>query len=104
MTDRATRRVSDEDIRALGEDGAVALRGVFDAAWIDSLRDGVEQAIADPGPFSKDYAPAGEGSFFTDCPSSKSLGRLSLFHNEGSGSSWIDVKPLGADGSSGGFG
>ncbi len=38
------------------------------------------------------------------CPSSKSLGRLSLFHNEGSGSSWIDVKPLGADGSSGGFG
>ena len=66
MTDRATRRVSDEDIRALGEDGAVALRGVFDAAWIDSLRDGVEQAIADPGPFSKDYAPAGEGSFFTD--------------------------------------
>ena len=39
-----------------------------------------------------------------NCPSSKSLGRLSLFHNEGSSSSWIDVKPLGADGSSGGFG
>ncbi len=38
------------------------------------------------------------------CPSSKYLGPLSLFHNEGSGSSWIDVKRLGADGSSGGFG
>ena len=38
------------------------------------------------------------------CPSSKYLGPLSLFHNGGSGSSWIDVKPLGADGSSGGFG
>ena len=38
------------------------------------------------------------------CPSSKYMGPLSLFHNGGSGSSWIDVKPLGADGSSGGFG
>ena len=38
------------------------------------------------------------------CPSSKYLGPLSLFYNGGSGSSWIDVKPLGADGSSGGFG
>ena len=38
------------------------------------------------------------------CPSSKYLGPLSLFHNGGSGSSWIDVKPLGVDGSSGGFG
>ncbi|MFP6745522.1 MAG: DUF1330 domain-containing protein, partial [Alphaproteobacteria bacterium] len=37
-----------------------------------------------------------------DCPSSKYMGPLSLFHNGGSGSSWIDVKPLGADGSSGG--
>ena len=38
------------------------------------------------------------------CPSSKYMGPLSLFHNGGFGSSWIDVKPLGADGSSGGFG
>ena len=36
------------------------------------------------------------------CPSSKHLGRLSLFQNGGSGSSWFDVKPLGVDGSSGG--
>ena len=41
---------------------------------------------------------------FRSCLSSKSLGRLSLFDNEGSGSSWIDVKPLVGDGSSGGFG
>jgi hypothetical protein len=39
-----------------------------------------------------------------ECPSSKYMGPLSLFHNGGSGLSWIDVKPLGADGSSGGFG
>ena len=39
-----------------------------------------------------------------DCPSSKHLGLLSLFHKGGSGSSWIDVKPLVVDGSSGGVG
>ena len=44
-------------------------------------------------------APGGRG-----CPSSKHLGLLSLFHKGGSGSSWIDVKPLVVDGSSGGVG
>ncbi len=39
-----------------------------------------------------------------ECPSSKHLGLLSLFYNGGSGSSWIDVKPLVVDGSSGGVG
>ncbi len=36
------------------------------------------------------------------CPSSKHLGRLSLFCSGGFGSSWFDVKPPGVDGSSGG--
>ena len=35
------------------------------------------------------------------CPSSKHLGRLSLFYKGGSGSPRVDVKPLVADGSSG---
>ena len=38
------------------------------------------------------------------CPSSKQMGLLSVFHQGGSGSSLFDVKPLGVDGSSGGFG
>ena len=38
------------------------------------------------------------------CPSSKQMGLLSVFHKRGSGSSLFDVKPLGVDGSSGGFG
>ena len=38
------------------------------------------------------------------CPSSKQMGLLSVFHKGGSGSSLFDVKPLGFDGSSGGFG
>ena len=40
----------------------------------------------------------------TDCPSSKQMGLLSVFHKGGSGSSLFAVKPLGFDGSSGGFG
>ena len=43
-------------------------------------------------------------AFTSECPSSKHLGLLSLFYNGGSGSSWIDVKPLVVDGSSGGVG
>ena len=39
-----------------------------------------------------------------NCPSSKQMGLLSVFHKGGSGASLFDVKPLGFDGSSGGFG
>ena len=44
------------------------------------------------------------GARARDCPSSKQMGLLSVFHKGGSGSSLFDVKPLGFDGSSGGFG
>ncbi len=54
MPDAGITRVSDDEIRTLSEDGAVALRGVFDAAWIEMLRDGVEDAMTNPGPFAKD--------------------------------------------------
>ena len=37
------------------------------------------------------------------CPPSKYLGPLRLFYKGRSSPSWIDVKPLGAEGSSGGF-
>ena len=46
-----------------------------------------------------------DGRIISDgCPSSKQMGLLSVFHKGGSGSSLFDVKPLGFDGSSGGFG
>ena len=44
------------------------------------------------------------GGVVHQCPSSKQMGLLSVFHKGGSGSSLFDVKPLGFDGSSGGFG
>ena len=55
-----------QDIRTYREDGAVALRGVFQPEWIEALRGGVETALQAPGEQAKDYAPDGEGSFFTD--------------------------------------
>jgi ectoine hydroxylase-related dioxygenase (phytanoyl-CoA dioxygenase family) len=66
MSEVKTKLVSDEEIRTLREDGVVALRGVFDVSWIELLRGGFEDAMASPGPFSKDYAPEGQGKFFTD--------------------------------------
>ena len=66
MSDVSTTLVSDDQIRTLRDDGVVALGGVFDTAWIETLRDGVEDALASPGPFSKDYAPPGQGRFFAD--------------------------------------
>ena len=45
-----------------------------------------------------------ERQALSQCPSSKQMGLLSVFHKGGSGSSLFDVKPLGVDGSSGGFG
>ena len=44
------------------------------------------------------------GPWRAGCPLSKQMGLLSVFHKGGSGSSLFDVKPLGFDGSSGGFG
>jgi len=47
-------------------DGAVCLRQVFNQEWLALLEDGVEASRTSPSELSKDYAKAGEGSFFTD--------------------------------------
>ena len=51
-----------------------------------------------------DFAKRITDAYEASCPSSKQMGLLSVFHKGGSGSSLFDVKPLGFDGSSGGFG
>ena len=40
--------ISAEDIAAFNRDGAVHLRGVFDTAWIDTLRAGIDADLANP--------------------------------------------------------
>lgn len=54
------------EIATYREDGAVALRGVFEVEWIELLREGVERAIAAPSQYSTEYAGSDEGRFFTD--------------------------------------
>ena len=47
-------------------DGVAVLRGVFDD-WVERLRAGVEENIAQPGPWARYYTPDGEpGHFFGD--------------------------------------
>ena len=48
------------------KDGVVVLRGVF-SDWVDTLRDGVEKNMRDPGPFGREYNQPGDpGRFFGD--------------------------------------
>jgi ectoine hydroxylase-related dioxygenase (phytanoyl-CoA dioxygenase family) len=47
------------------QNGAVVIRGVF-TEWVDTLRQGIEKNIADPGPFVRDYNDPETGRFFGD--------------------------------------
>jgi len=59
--------VTDEDREAYARDGVVCLRAMFDADWIDFMRDWVETAMREPGPHAEEYGSEGaEGRFFGD--------------------------------------
>ncbi|MFO1350807.1 MAG: phytanoyl-CoA dioxygenase family protein [Gammaproteobacteria bacterium] len=58
--------VTDADIQAYRENGAIVLRGVF-RDWIERLRAGVEYNITHPGTYGKLYTkPGNPGRFFGD--------------------------------------
>jgi ectoine hydroxylase-related dioxygenase (phytanoyl-CoA dioxygenase family) len=56
--------IADAEVAAYARDGAVALRGVFDADWIALLAEGVEQNLAAPGPYVRHYTKEGESGRF----------------------------------------
>jgi ectoine hydroxylase-related dioxygenase (phytanoyl-CoA dioxygenase family) len=61
------RPLTDADVAAYREDGAVCLRGMFDRGWLDLLAAGVERNLAEPGPHARHYTPPGRpGRFFGD--------------------------------------
>jgi ectoine hydroxylase-related dioxygenase (phytanoyl-CoA dioxygenase family) len=60
------RPVTPEEARRFDADGVVLLRGVFEPKWIEMLRSGVEQAMANPSPLAKDYGAKTSGRFFGD--------------------------------------
>ena len=56
--------VTEDDLAAYARDGAVALRRVFDADWIDLLARGVERNLAEPGPYVRRYTAEDEPGLF----------------------------------------
>jgi ectoine hydroxylase-related dioxygenase (phytanoyl-CoA dioxygenase family) len=47
--------------------GATCVRGVFDPRWIDLVRDGLDETLAEPSRFAKTWTEqGGEGRFFQD--------------------------------------
>jgi ectoine hydroxylase-related dioxygenase (phytanoyl-CoA dioxygenase family) len=58
--------VTPEDIAAYRAEGVVLIRGLF-APWVDLLRAGVEENMANPGPYAAENLKPGEaGRFFDD--------------------------------------
>jgi len=55
-----------DTIETFRRDGVVLLKGVF-TDWIDTLRQGVDVNMREPGPFGRDYLDEGQaGRFFGD--------------------------------------
>jgi ectoine hydroxylase-related dioxygenase (phytanoyl-CoA dioxygenase family) len=63
---RPLRDLTAAEIDAYGRDGVVALPGLFGAAWVDLLRDGVEQCLSAPGPHAVLGDRSRPGYFFAD--------------------------------------
>ena len=57
--------ISDAQVDAFWHDGVACLRGLFDADWIEHLREAVEEDLAHPGPLAREYAKKG-GRFLGD--------------------------------------
>jgi ectoine hydroxylase-related dioxygenase (phytanoyl-CoA dioxygenase family) len=66
MGESQSAGVTDEQRETFARDGVVCLRGLFDPAWLARLADGIEEVMANPSKLSRNYAPAGQGTFFTD--------------------------------------
>ena len=72
------------EIEAYHSDGAVCLRGVIDAGWIERLREGVAADMAAPGPHVEIYTGESDpGLFFNDFDLWRHLPVLEEFAFEG---------------------
>lgn len=58
--------LSDEQIAAFRNDGALCLRRVFTPAEVERLRGGVDEAMENPGPFSRNFSGGDGDAFFAD--------------------------------------
>lgn len=66
IPDQSSVEISDAQVTRYREDGAVCLRGLF-TPWLESLAEGVELNIAEPGPVATEHKlDDGAGRFFED--------------------------------------
>lgn len=68
MTETPARPITAEEIARFQEDGIVCLRGLFDSAWVERLRDAAEASLAAPTDLSAELARSRReaGRFFHD--------------------------------------
>jgi ectoine hydroxylase-related dioxygenase (phytanoyl-CoA dioxygenase family) len=65
MSKRPETALTEAEVAAYRQDGAVCLRGYF-AAWLEPLRQGAERNLAEPGPVATEHDVDGKGRFFED--------------------------------------
>lgn len=59
-------RLTDDEVEAFWRDGAICLRGVFEASWIELLREATDRAIAEPGPLAIDATAEQNKKFYIE--------------------------------------
>ncbi len=70
----ATYRVSDAELEAYANDGALLLKSVIDEPWLAQVAEAIERVIESPGPFCHGYeADNGRGRFH---------GKLRIWEND----------------------
>ncbi|SLN66828.1 phytanoyl-CoA dioxygenase family protein [Oceanibacterium hippocampi] len=66
MNKKPIRAITEQEIAAYREDGVVCLRKMFDAEWVEYLREAIQKDIARPGKLKRDVNRGGTGEFFSD--------------------------------------
>ena len=63
----STFDLSQEQVERYQEDGAILLKGVFDKAWIESIKAGIQKNMEEPSPYGERLkAKDNEGHYFND--------------------------------------
>ena len=62
---QAARAIKAAEVAEYKQNGVVKLPAIFDLDWIEYLRQAVDEAMENPGPYAEEYAK-GAGRFFGD--------------------------------------
>merc|ERR1712083_329685 len=63
----ATMALTEEDIISFDQDGAIVLRNVFSAEWVEKVQEGIQINLDKPSKYSEKLAlKEGQGAYFND--------------------------------------